>query len=118
VELNCRAGSHIPPAGHRWRSSWQEGNAGGVRAGAVLGDARPPAYGAGPGGDIRGGDLLDGFTARDVHQRNWSNLVDRDKVQAALDLLCDLRWLVAVEKRSPAGGRPTTHYTINPKALK
>jgi putative DNA primase/helicase len=84
------------------------------------------AYGAGPEAEtaaakailshIRKGDLADGFSARDVHQRGWSNLSDRDQVQAGLDLLCDLDWLVAIEKRNHAGGRPTIHYHINPRA--
>jgi len=84
------------------------------------------AYGAGPEAEtaaakailsrIRKGDLIDGFTARDVHQRGWSNLSDRGQVQAGLDLLCDLDWIFAVEKSG--NGRPTTHYHINPRALK
>ena len=39
---------------------------------------------------IRAGELADGFTARDVHQRGWSGLTERDWVQAELDLLVDL----------------------------
>ena len=84
------------------------------------------AYGAGPEAEtaaakailshIRKGDLTDGFSARDVHQRGWSNLADRDQVQAGLNLLCDLDWVRAVEKRPPGGGRPTTFYEINPRA--
>jgi putative DNA primase/helicase len=67
---------------------------------------------------IRKGDLADGFSARDVHQHGWSNLSDRDQVQAGLNLLCDLDWLAAVDKRGPAGGRPTTHYSINPRLFR
>jgi hypothetical protein len=37
-------------------------------------------------------DLADGFTARDIHQHGWSNLSDREHVQAGLDLLGDLDW--------------------------
>ncbi|HEY8032038.1 MAG TPA: YfjI family protein [Methylocella sp.] len=62
---------------------------------------------------IRKGDLSDGFTGRDVHRPRWSNLSDRDHVQAGLDLLCDLDWLFA-EKRE-TGGRPTFVYRINPR---
>jgi hypothetical protein len=86
------------------------------------------AYGAGPEAEtaaakvilshIRKADVEDGFSAREVHQRGWSNLRDRGQVQAGLDLLCDLDWLIAVDKKSPAGGRPTTHYRINPRARK
>jgi hypothetical protein len=84
------------------------------------------AYGAGPEAEtaaakailahIRKEDLADGFSARDVHQRNWSNLSDRDHVQAGLNLLCDLDWLAPVDKRLLTGGRPTIHYSINPRA--
>jgi hypothetical protein len=86
------------------------------------------AYGAGPESEtaaakailshIRKGNLADGFSARDVHQRGWSNLADRDQVQAGLNLLSDLDWIRAVEKRPPGRGRPTTFYEINPRALR
>jgi len=86
------------------------------------------AYGAGPEAEtaaakailthIRKGNLADGFTAREVHQRGWSNLSDRGQVQAGLDLLCDLDWIVAVETGNQARGRPTTHHRINPRAVR
>lgn len=86
------------------------------------------AYGAGPEAEtaaakailshIRKGHLADGFSARDVHRPRWSNLSDRSQVQAGLDLLCDLDWLAAAEKRSPRGGRPSPQYRINPRAMK
>jgi hypothetical protein len=86
------------------------------------------AYGAGPESEtaaakailshIRKGNLADGFSARDVHQRGWSNLADRDQVQAGLNLLCDLDWVKAVEKRPPGRGRPTTFYEINPRSAR
>ena len=64
------------------------------------------------------GDLRDGFSARDVHRPRWSNLSDREDVQAGLDLLCDLHW-TAEEERKPGskGGRPSTVYRINPTCL-
>lgn len=64
---------------------------------------------------IRKGDLPDGFTARDVHQRGWANLTDRDQVGAGLDLLADLDWLAAETHKT--GGRSRTVYTINPRGL-
>jgi len=86
------------------------------------------AYGAGPEAEavaakailshIRKGDLTEGFSARDIHRHGWSNLADRDQVQAGLNLLCDLDWIRAVEKRHTGGGRPTAHYEINPTALR
>jgi Protein of unknown function (DUF3987) len=42
---------------------------------------------------IKRGDLQDGFTARDVHQRDWSHLTEREQVSAGLNLLIDLDYL-------------------------
>jgi Protein of unknown function (DUF3987) len=39
---------------------------------------------------IRKGDLKDGFTARDIHRRDWAHLTDRRAIQDGLDLLTDL----------------------------
>jgi hypothetical protein len=84
------------------------------------------AYGAGAAAEvaaaksilmhIRSGDLEDRFTARDVHQHGWSNLADRDNVQAGLRLLCELDWLAERQRDRQAGGRPTLEYLMNPKA--
>jgi len=38
---------------------------------------------------IRRGDLREGFSARDIHQRDWSSLTDKDDVQAGLALLIE-----------------------------
>src|SRR5436309_2292450 len=48
------------------------------------------------------GNLKDGFTARDVHQRDGSRLTDRSHVQRGLDLLVDLDHLaeVVAEKKT------------------
>jgi putative DNA primase/helicase len=64
---------------------------------------------------VRKGELADGLTLRDVHQKGWANLTDRSQVKAGLDLLVDLDWLAA--KTEHTGGRPRTVYTINPGAL-
>ncbi|MBM3563451.1 MAG: DUF3987 domain-containing protein [Alphaproteobacteria bacterium] len=64
---------------------------------------------------IRKGDLADGFTARDVHQKDWANLTDRAQVKAGLELLADLDWLAP--QTQATGGRPRTCYTINPRAM-
>jgi hypothetical protein len=68
---------------------------------------------------IRKGDIKDGFRAREIQRSGWSNLSDRDDVQAGLDLLCDLDWLAA-EARGPsaAGGRPSCIFRINPACLR
>ena len=50
---------------------------------------------------IRKGDILDGFTARDVHQRDWSGLTDAEHVYAGLNLLADLDYIAGVT--SPVG---------------
>jgi putative DNA primase/helicase len=62
---------------------------------------------------IRRGDLTDGFTARDVHQRDWSNLTDKDQVRAGLALLEEYDWIAGVSVET--GGRPRKVYRINPR---
>src|SRR5262249_62114815 len=42
---------------------------------------------------VRIGDLCNGFTPRDVHQRGWANLTEREQVGAGLSLLVDLDYL-------------------------
>ena len=65
---------------------------------------------------IRQDDLKDGFTARDVQRHCWSNLSDRQQVQAGLDLLVELDWLTVVKTIS--SGRPKITYTINLAVLR
>ena len=68
---------------------------------------------------IRGGDLRDGFSARDIHQHRWSKLTDVEHVRIGLSLLCDLHHLAVVQQPSgPKGGRPTAAYKINPKTIR
>ncbi|CAJ0876708.1 hypothetical protein AMST5_02810 [freshwater sediment metagenome] len=64
---------------------------------------------------IRKREIPDGFTLRDVHQKGWANLSDREQVKAGLDLLVDLDWLAA--RTEQTGGRPRTFYSINPGAF-
>ena len=64
---------------------------------------------------VRRRDIEGEFTARDIHQRDWSSLTDRDQLQAGLNLLCDLNYLICREQRT--GGRPRLVYSINPLAL-
>jgi putative DNA primase/helicase len=63
---------------------------------------------------IRKGDLSSGFTARDISQRDWANLTDRDHIQAGLSLLADCDWIAA--RRIETGGRPKIVHWINPRA--
>lgn len=64
---------------------------------------------------IRKGDLGDGFTVRDILQKDWSNLSNKDQVAAGLELLDDLDWLQSQELKT--GGRPKTTFRINPRGL-
>jgi putative DNA primase/helicase len=57
------------------------------------------------------GSLPPGFTARDIHQKNWSRLAHHADVQAGLDLLVEYDWLV--EGTLKTGGRPKTTYTLS-----
>ena len=66
-------------------------------------------------GHIRKGDLKDGFTARDIHRRDWSSLTDRDQIQAGLNLLVECDWLAADFVKTT--GRSKTVYRINPRGL-
>jgi hypothetical protein len=67
---------------------------------------------------LRTGELHDGFTARDVHQHDWSGLTDREQVQDGLNLLMELHYLSASSAATLSqGGRPTTTYRANPRGL-
>jgi hypothetical protein len=69
-------------------------------------------------GHVRKRELIDGFTARDVHQHGWSNLTERAWVHAGLDLLVDLDYLATnVSQPDQRGGRPKTLYAINPRTF-
>jgi Protein of unknown function (DUF3987) len=65
---------------------------------------------------IRHGDLKDGFTARDVHQKSWAHLTERAQVGAGLGLLDDLDYIAAASASvaGAQGGRPKVIYRINP----
>jgi hypothetical protein len=64
---------------------------------------------------IKAGELLDGFTARDILRRGWAHLGDRDQIEAGLTLLSDLDYIAAeVPAARPQGGRPKVTYEINP----
>jgi len=67
---------------------------------------------------IRNHDLKDGFTARDVHQRDWAHLTEPESVAAGLSLLVDLDYLAPSTPRiGVLGGRPKVTYRINPRSL-
>jgi hypothetical protein len=67
---------------------------------------------------IRNHDFKDGFTARDVHQRDWAHLTEREHVAAGLSLLVDLDYLAtSTPSTGVQGGRPKVTYRINPRSL-
>lgn len=63
---------------------------------------------------IKAGKLADGFTARDVVRKGWTGLETTTQVDAALGLLEEHGWVVAVETNN-SSGRPTIRHHINPK---
>lgn len=81
-------------------------------------------YGSGPRQDaaaarailnrIKRRDLEDGFTARDIYQKDWAGLSDREHVQAGLALLCDYGWLT--QEKVQSGGKPKTVFTVTTAA--
>ena len=67
---------------------------------------------------VKQGKLADHFTARDVRRNQWRYLTSEEAVQAALDWLEDEHWLIGEQIGGNGGGRRTTRYAINPKAIK
>lgn len=58
----------------------------------------------------------EGFSARDVHRKNWKSLTDIDSVNDVLDILVEHYWLSVKDIESTVkGGRPTKLYKVNPK---
>lgn len=64
------------------------------------------------------GKLKDEFTVRDVVRKQWSGLTTNTQVEAALAVLEEAHWLLALDEIEKLVGRPTTRYFINPKTLK
>jgi len=64
------------------------------------------------------GDLPQPFTARDIQRKGWSGLARRERVEGGLRALCEADWLAGnTPDAGPSGGRPSTLYRPNPKAL-
>lgn len=62
--------------------------------------------------------LPDEFTARQVRNKGWSGMSTPDEAEAACELLADCAWLLRRDAgRTAKGGRPTTLYRANPRAL-
>jgi hypothetical protein len=59
--------------------------------------------------------LPEHFSARNVHQKGWAGLGDRDTVTAAIEMLITTSHCREAQGRPvAAGGRPTTSYCWNP----
>ena len=60
-------------------------------------------------------ELPDFFTVRDIHQKRWARLTDREAVLSAIEILTDANYCREVEA-SPdrSRGRPTVQYEWNP----
>jgi Protein of unknown function (DUF3987) len=58
------------------------------------------------------GQIEDGFTSRDITQKDWARLNDPEQVKPALEMLVDYGWLAQAPVYT--AGRPKTVYHINP----
>jgi len=65
---------------------------------------------------IRKGDLVDGFTARDIRRAQWSGLTNIELIKSGLELLSDLNWVAPVQVQT--GGRSKVTFAINPEATR
>jgi hypothetical protein len=66
---------------------------------------------------LKAGELADGFSVREVYKSGWSDLTDRDAVQAALDELEQDAWIRRMPARKGTGRPSSPTYLINPKIL-
>jgi hypothetical protein len=60
------------------------------------------------------GELVDGFTVRDVRQKGWSLLRDTQTIESTLELLANAGWIHPQPIDITSIGRPTTRYNVNP----
>src|SRR5216683_3026976 len=72
-----------------------------------------------PNADARArvNEVFQPFTARDVYRNEWTGLTEPRVVQGALACLAELGWLRSDAVRTPAGGRHTVRFRINPRLL-
>jgi len=65
---------------------------------------------------LKGGDLVDGFSERDVYRRSWHGLGDPELVRAACRELEDAGWIRRIHVPHGGPGRPgAPTYKINPR---
>jgi putative DNA primase/helicase len=65
---------------------------------------------------IRGGDLKDEFSLRDVQRHGWTSLSNLEEVRSAIDCLEEHGYLQQIEQAT--SGRPKVFCRINPMVLK
>jgi hypothetical protein len=65
---------------------------------------------------IEAGRVKNPFSARDVYNKGWSGLSERDDVQRAAEILESYSWLKAESFQTD--GRPKVQFWINPKVSK
>ncbi len=65
---------------------------------------------------IRKGELVDGFTARNVYRKGWSLLGNTKEATEAAEFLSDMGWVRGVrdDRKNIIEGKPTTRYFIHP----
>jgi putative DNA primase/helicase len=62
--------------------------------------------------------LKDGFTAKEIADKGWSNLKRSEEVDRALTILADHGWVRGVgSPKTSQGGRSTTRYYLHPDAM-
>lgn len=67
---------------------------------------------------VERGDLPQPFTARDIQRKGWSGLGQKERIEAGLKALCEADWIAGhTPEAGREGGRPTTLYRPNPRAL-
>ena len=64
---------------------------------------------------VHKGELPQPFTARDIRQKGWSGLTEQTRIEAGLDALTYAFRLRA--DKVETGGRPSTIYHANPRAM-
>lgn len=66
---------------------------------------------------LKSGAVGSPFTAKSIYDKGWRGLTDPDLVRQAADMLVELGWLQAVERRA-ISGRPTFDFHVHPDVLK
>jgi hypothetical protein len=62
---------------------------------------------------IEAGEVVDGFTVRDIYRKGWHLLSKKEQAEEATKELIEAGWLREVKVNT--GGRPSVRFEINPK---